>query len=38
MGGIKPIIMGIGGFLLSSISHKITPALQELGHSFSVVF
>lgn len=38
MGGIKPILMGIGGFLLSSISHKITPALQELGHSFSVVF
>lgn len=38
MGGIKPLLLGIGGFFLSSISHKITPALQELGHTFSVVF
>ena len=38
MGGIKPILIGIGSFLLSSVSHKIVPALQELGHTFSVVF
>ena len=38
VGGVKTIIMGIGSFFLASIANKIQPALQNLKHTFSVVF
>lgn len=38
VGGIKTIVMGIGSFFLASIANKIQPALQNLKHTFSVVF
>ena len=37
-GGIKTILIGIGSIFLSSVANKITPALQNLKHTFSVVF
>ena len=38
MGGIKTLAIGIGSIILNSVANKITPALQNLKHTFSVVF
>lgn len=38
IGGVKTILMGIGSIFLSSVANKIQPALDNLKHSFSVVF
>ena len=38
LGGIKPLLIGIGGFVLSSISGKITPAIQSIGLNIKHMF
>lgn len=38
IGGVKTILIGIGSIFLSSVANKIQPALENLKHSFSVVF
>ena len=38
IGGVKTVLMSIGSIFLSSVANKIQPALDNLKHSFSVVF
>ena len=38
LGGVKTIVLYIGSLLLNSFAGKIQPALQNLGHTFRVVF
>jgi hypothetical protein len=38
IGGVKTILITIGSIFLSSVANKIQPALDNLKHSFSVVF
>lgn len=37
MGGIKPIVVGIGALFLSVFSKDITPAISNLTHNISVL-
>ena len=37
-GGLKAVLIGVGGVFLSMISTKITPALQQLGQNLELMF
>jgi hypothetical protein len=38
IGGLKGILAGVGSFFLAGVANKITPALENLRHTFTVIF
>ena len=38
LGGIKPLLIGISGFILSSVSGKIQPAIDQLKINLTTMF
>jgi hypothetical protein len=38
IGGVKTILAGVASFFLSSVAGKIAPAIENLKHTFAVVF